>query len=109
MNAYMHQGRITQRPYQSADGSPARGGSSRESQTERKTSLTRQLHGSRICSGQSLQEPQISIARRAVAATHSIESTSFRSLSTDFHKQWDLLWEQRVVSSNLTAPTISRS
>ena len=39
------------------------------------------------------------------AVTYSIETTYFHSASTDFHKLCDLLWEQRVVSSNLTAPT----
>jgi len=60
---------------------------------------------SRIRSGQSLQEPQVSIGRRSATATYSIETTYLHSITTDFHKRPDLLWEQRVVSSNLTAPT----
>ena len=43
------------------------------------------------------------------AVAYSIESTYFHSISTDFHKLSNLLWEQRVVSSNLTAPTIHYS
>jgi hypothetical protein len=39
------------------------------------------------------------------ALINSIKSTYFLSVSTDFHKRPDLFWEQRVVSSNLTAPT----
>ena len=38
-------------------------------------------------------------------ANISIESTYFHSISADFNNQYDLFWEQRVVSSNLTAPT----
>jgi hypothetical protein len=94
MNAYMHQGRITQRPYQSADGSPAQGGSSRESQTERKTSLTRQLHGSRFCNGQNTKEPQRSTSLGEETVNYSLETTYFPAISTDFHKQCDLFWEQ---------------
>src|ERR1022692_4473906 len=61
---------------------------------------------SRICNGQSTKEPQSSTGLGEETVTYSIETTYFRSISTDFHKRCDLFWEQRVVSSNLTAPTI---
>lgn len=50
---------------------------------------------SRICSGQSIQEPQraTKIGKRTVS--NSIKSTYFHSISTSFHKWPDLFWEQR--------------
>jgi hypothetical protein len=40
-----------------------------------------------------------------MSARFSIKSTCGQQFSTDFNKGWNLFWEQRVVSSNLTAPT----
>jgi hypothetical protein len=90
----MHQGRITQRPYQSADGSPAQGGSSGKIQTGRKRPLTRQLHGSRFCNGQSTQEPLGSTGLGEETVSYSIETTYSHSASTDFHKRCDLFWDK---------------
>jgi hypothetical protein len=41
------------------------------------------------------------------AVGYSIKSHYSHEISTDFNNPLDLLWEQRVVSSNLTAPTIA--
>ena len=60
---------------------------------------------SRFCNGQSTQEQQGSTGLGEETVTYSIETAYFHSISTNFHKQRDLLWEQRVVSSNLTVPT----
>jgi len=90
----MHQGRSTRRPYQSADGSPAQGGSSRRIQTERKTPLTGQLHGSRICNGQSTKEPQGSTGTDQHEVGYSIKITYFHPISIDFHKRRDLFWDR---------------
>jgi len=39
------------------------------------------------------------------AINNSIKSTYFHRISISFHKRSDLFWEQRVGSSNLSAPT----
>ena len=67
------------------------------------------LRCSRFCNGQSTQEPQSSTGLGEEKVTYSIETTYFYSISIDLHKQCDLFWEQRVVSSNLTAPTIENA
>jgi len=64
---------------------------------------------SRFCSCQSIQKPQRSTGFRSYTVNSSIEITYFHSITTDFHKRFDLFWEQRVVSSNLTAPTIENA
>ena len=60
---------------------------------------------SRFCNGQSTQEPQRSTGPSEETVTYSIETTYFHPVSTGFHQRCDLFWKQRVVSSNLTAPT----
>jgi hypothetical protein len=68
-----------------------------------------EIHCSRICSCQSTQKPQRSTGFRSFTVNISIENTYFHSISTEFNKRYDLFWEQGVVSSNLTAPTISKN
>ena len=42
-----------------------------------------------------------------MSATHSIKSGYGQRISTKLNRHWNLLWEQRVVRSNRTAPTKS--
>jgi hypothetical protein len=49
---------------------------------------------SRFCNGQSIQKPQGSTGNGMYALINSIKSTYFLSVSTDFHKRRDLLWDR---------------
>jgi hypothetical protein len=71
------------------------------------TALTA-LHRSRFCSGQSALEPFGTTAFNTVAATHSIESSYFSSISTRFNKSLKLVRDQGVGGSNPLSPTIFR-
>src|SRR5665213_3265 len=64
------------------------------------------VHCSRFCNGQSTQEPHGSTGLAEETVSYSIDTTYFHLISTDFHKQPDLFWEQGVLSSSLSAPTI---
>src|ERR1035437_311571 len=66
-------------------------------------------HCSRICSGQSIQEPQGSTGIGWHTVSNSIKSTYFHSISPGFHKCSDLLWEQRVGGSNPSAAMIVKN
>src|ERR1039458_2966103 len=66
--------------------------------------LSRILGCSRICKCQSTQEPQGSIGIGVRTVNISIKSTYFHSISTGFHKRFDLLWEQRVGGPNPLHP-----
>jgi hypothetical protein len=60
---------------------------------------------SRICSGQSTSEPQGSTGAVMLAVSLSLKSIYSLQISIGLNKSFDLLWEQRVVCSNHTAPT----
>ena len=64
---------------------------------------------SRFCSCQSTQKPQRSTGFRPYTTNSSIKSTYLHPNTTKFNKRLDPFWEQRVVSSNLTAPTIENA
>ena len=49
---------------------------------------------SRICNGQSTQEPQGSTRVRSFAVSYSIKSIYFLLISTDFYKRRDLFWDR---------------
>ena len=51
---------------------------------------------SRLCSGQCIQEPQISIRGSIASISSTIESSYFLLFSTGIHKAHSLFWEQRV-------------
>jgi hypothetical protein len=49
---------------------------------------------SRICSGESLQEPHKATETNNAAAADSIESTCDQQISTDFNKLWNAVRDQ---------------
>jgi hypothetical protein len=58
------------------------------------TNEPRQDCCSRFCNGQNTKEPQSSTGLGEETVTYSIETTYFHSVSTDFHKRCDLLWDR---------------